>query len=430
MRPLETIHGLCAHEQRGAGTDAERRAARWLEQQLRAGGRDARIETFWCRPNWALAHAWHALLALAGSLLAVHAPLPGGALALAALLSTLADWLTGTSLGRRLTPERASQNVVAPPPAAAAGGRVRLILTANYDAGRTGVVYARRLRAPLAAARCRLHGLAPGWLGWLAIALAWVVAAAAARWQGASGGVLDAIQAAPTIALVVAAAALLELAGARFGPAAGDNASGVAVALAAARALDAAPPAGVAVHVVLAGASDGEGIGLRFHLRRQRRSLPAGAAVVLGLAPCAGGHPFWWHSDGPLVPLRYHATLRALCAGLRDAGLEPLLAPLRGRGASPALEGRMRALASIALGRLDANGLPPRSHAPDDADEHVDARALDLSVQLTLALVDAIDQVALRRRADQPPGATPAAAAPAPDLASPRRVRLVRRIGG
>ena len=37
-----------------------------------------------------------------------------------ALISVLADWLTGRSLGRRLTREHASQNVVSPAPAPAA----------------------------------------------------------------------------------------------------------------------------------------------------------------------------------------------------------------------------------------------------------------------------------------------------------------------
>lgn len=413
MRPLETIQGLCAHEQRGAGTDSERRAARWLEQQLRAGGREARIEAFWCRPNWALAHAWHALLALAGSLLSVRAPLAGGALALAALLSTVVDWLTGSSLGRRLTPERASQNVVAPPSRAPASASVGLILTANYDAGRTGIVHSRWFRTPLALARRHLGGLTFGWLGWLTIAFGWVVAIAAARWLGAAGNAVDGLQAVPTIGLVVAVAALLELASARFGPAAGDNASGVAVALAAARALDAAPPAGVAVHVLLAGAGDGEGIGLRSHLRRHRHSLRASETIVLGLAPCADSHAVWWHSDGQLVPLRYDATLRSLCRRLREAGFEPQLAPLRGRGASPALQARMRALPAVALGLLDPRGLVARSHAPDDTAELIDERSLDRAVQLTLAFVDAIDAM-LTGEADQADAARrhPAATGP------------------
>ncbi len=73
------------------------------------------VESFWCRPNWALAHAWHAALGLAGSLLSVPLPHLGLDLLLAALACVLADELLGISPGRRLTRERASQNVVARP---------------------------------------------------------------------------------------------------------------------------------------------------------------------------------------------------------------------------------------------------------------------------------------------------------------------------
>ena len=60
MRPAETIATLARFERRGAGTDSERRAANWLAEQVETKTRTASIEPFWCRPNWALAHAWHA----------------------------------------------------------------------------------------------------------------------------------------------------------------------------------------------------------------------------------------------------------------------------------------------------------------------------------------------------------------------------------
>ena len=124
MRPLETTAGLAAFNERGAGTDAERRAARWLAGELVASRHRVRIETFWCRPNWALAHAWHVALALAGSLLSVSHPTIGAILLGVALLATLADATVGISPGRRLSPEHASQNVLAshaPTPATPTG---------------------------------------------------------------------------------------------------------------------------------------------------------------------------------------------------------------------------------------------------------------------------------------------------------------------
>src|SRR5436309_3450159 len=115
MRPLATIEALTGFQRRGPGTDAERRTARWLAGELIGQRHRVRLEPFWCRPNWALAHAWHVALALAGSLLSVSHPYLGGVLVALALVSVVADATTGFSPGRRLTPERASQNVIAAP---------------------------------------------------------------------------------------------------------------------------------------------------------------------------------------------------------------------------------------------------------------------------------------------------------------------------
>src|SRR4051812_42726146 len=136
MRASETISRVASFDRRGPGTDAERRAGNWLADELEAAGRDVRVETFWCRPNWAVAHTWHVAVALAASLVSVGAPRVGIALLVAALLSIVGDALTGVSRGRRLPPERASQNVVARPtaagPAAPPAPLIRLIVTANY----------------------------------------------------------------------------------------------------------------------------------------------------------------------------------------------------------------------------------------------------------------------------------------------------------
>jgi hypothetical protein len=401
MSAADTAAGLAAFPGRGAGTDAERRAAHWLAHQVRSSGRAVRLETFWCRPNWALAHAWHCLVAVVGSLLLVHHAVVGGVILLVALLSVLADGLTGRSLGRHLTPERASQNVVSPAPARRSAGEpgpdtgappVRLIVTANYDAGRTGLAYRDAIRRPVAALkRLAGHGaLTPGWLGWLSVELLWLLGVAVLRADGASGTPVGVLQLVPTAALVVELGLLLDLAGAPFGPAAADNGGGAAVALALVRALDAAPPHNVAVELVLQGASDASMIGLRRHLRRRRRELSARDTVVLGVGPCGAGRPCWWVSDGPLVPFRYTARLRALAARLAS-GDGGLVRPHRGRGTSPALAARARGLPALTLGAVDRRGLAPRSHQRGDVPDALEPGALDAVLQFALLLVDDLD---------------------------------------
>jgi hypothetical protein len=391
MRPADIVSRLVGFTGRAAGTDAERRAAIWLRRELSAQGRrDAQLEPFWSRPRWTLAHVWHAALGLAGSLVSVSSPRLGAELILIALLSVIADVLTGFSLGRRLTREAASQNVVS---ASGAGetDRVRLIVTANYDAGHTGLANHPGPRALAAWARRATGNVAPGWLGWLAIALVWLLAAAVLRAGGTRGTLIGVVQLVPTVMLVLTLALLTELAVSERSPAACDNASGVAVALALVRELDAVPPRRLAVDVVLEGAGDGGGIGLRRYLRGRRRRLRPATTIVLGIAACGAGRARWWVSDGALIPVAYNKRLRELCAEVASAEAHLGAAPHHGRGSTPALPARLALLPAITIGALDERGLAPRSHQLGDTSDQIDQESLEAVLAFALALVDAID---------------------------------------
>ncbi len=396
MRAAETAAALTEFHQRGAGTDAERRAAIWLAREVRSPRRTVYLETFWHRPHWELAHAWHCLIAVAGGLLMVSHAALGGAFVLVALISVLADWLTGRSLGRRLTREHASQNVVSPAPAPAASGavpEVQLIVTANYDAGRTGLADRNAVRATGARLK-RLAGggrFTPGWMGWLVIELIWLLAVAVIRDSGTNGTPIKIAQLIPTATLVVQAAFLLDLASAPFGAAAGDNAAGTAVAIALVRALDAAPPRRLGVELLLQGSGQNGMVGLRRHLRGRRQDRRPANTVVLGIAACGAGRPCWWVSDGAMVPLRYLARLRDLAA--RTGGpATPLRAiPHFGRGTTPALPARTAGIPALTIGAVDDRGLAPRSQQASDTAQALDPAALDRVLEFALTLVDAID---------------------------------------
>jgi hypothetical protein len=419
MSATQTAAQLTEFSRRGAGTDAERRAALWLRDEAESRQRAATIETFWCRPNWALAHSWHLLVGIAGSLVMVSNATLGGGLVLIGLFSIMADWLTGRSPGRRFTPERASQNVVSrvPTEAPAAGGveRLRLIVTANYDAGRAGVVHRPWLRRATALPR-RLAGdgrFTPGWLGWVVIAHVWLLAVAVLR-DGSSGttnSVVGILQLIPTVVLVLALALLLETAAADFGPSAADNAAGTAVALALIRALDAAPPRRLTPELVLQGAGDGQMIGLARHLRGRGKQLARGNTIVLGIGPCGPGHPRWWTGDGSLAPVRYHRRLRGLAEHLADPETGLDAHPHRGRGATPALPARLRGIPAINVGSLNGRHLAAGSHTAHDTAESLDPRALDEVLQFALILVDAIDSDLVGRETEPPTPGTATATA-------------------
>jgi hypothetical protein len=387
MSAVKTATELCTFPRRSAGSDAERRAAGWLAHELRHHGREATIETFWSRPNWALAHAWHAVLGLAASVVMVSHARIGGALAVVAMISVAVDAATGRSLGRRLTPERASQNVVS---RGAGAADTRVIVTANYDAGRTGLVHRPGLRSVAAAMRGLAGGgrLTPGWLGWLEIGLLWLVVVAIARNAGSSGAVIDVLQIVPSVGLLAAAVALLELGLSPPSPAAGDNAAGVAVALAAVAALDRRATPAMPVDLVLQGASDGEASGLRRYLRGLGSARRP--AIVLGIAAAGHGAPRWWRSDGSLWPLGYDRRLGDLAA-------EACGSPVghRGRGVTPALTARAAGLRAITLGCLDDRGLVPRSHRPTDVPAAVIPETVDAAAAAVIALVAAIERAYL-----------------------------------
>ena len=329
-RATELTEQLTMFGPRPAGSDAERRAARWATQQIGADPRrDAELETFWTRPNWALAQTWHLVLALGGSLLSTTQPTAGAAVILVALLCLLGDWTWGHSPGRWLTREHASQNVVS---TSARERRVRLILTANLDTG-----------AP------DPDGATPGvgWLFWDAALIVWVLITALARVEGGRSTLLAILQLVPTVALILAGAWLL------LARRPSDNAAGVGTALALTRLLDAAPPANLAVDLVITGAGAGYGLGLRRYLRRRRATLGVTNTVVLGLQ--SGSGAFYLSSDGPLLPTSFFAPLQALA---RETGM---LSATSAHGCSPALPARMRRLPALSIGgdpdRVVAAGL-------------------------------------------------------------------------
>ncbi len=176
--PIATIAELVATGPRRAGSHGEWRAARRLQDRLRAMGREAELEPFRARAQWWWPTSLNAALAVVGSLVSVSAPRAGLAIALAAFVSALGDLEGRVYLLRRLVPARASQNVVSPPPRERS---MRLVIAARYDTGRGGLVYHDLVRAPLARLATWLARGLPGPRGWLVVAIA-------ATASGAPGG--------------------------------------------------------------------------------------------------------------------------------------------------------------------------------------------------------------------------------------------------
>ncbi len=390
------VTGLARVAPRGPGTDGERRAARWLTAVLREDlEREARTQTVWVRPDHALVVALHAVAGAAGSVICVSRPAVGLGIALAALLSWLLDGLGLAHLGRRLTPARATQNLVSPPTAATGSGRqriVRLVITASYDAGRGGLARREAVRRATARVRAATGGRWPSAGAFLALALAAIAGLAALRLGGVDARWVGAAQLVPTVGLLGALALALDSVLSRPVPGAGDPASGAAVAIALAGALDRDPPRHLGVELVLAGAGEGPSLGMREFVRSRRKRWRAEATAVVHLAACGRGRPRWWVSDGPIVGRRLHPTLAGLARDVAES--EPRLdaRPYRGHGATGAWRARRAGWPAIAIGCLEDAGWPRDSHTPRDTADRVDPRAMRDALTFALTVVRALDE--------------------------------------
>jgi hypothetical protein len=364
-----TAAGLARFEDRGACTDAERRAAGWLHDALRAAGHEAWVETHWVRPQWALSLALHATAGVVASVLALSAPPAAVIVAAIAALSLALEAGGRSGPLRWLLPRRATQNVLTVPEPG-----VTLLICARYDAPRGGLVTRDGPRRLAARLRRRLGGRGPGPRAWIALALAAVAVCAGLRALDLEGLWLGLAQFVPTVALLGALAAAGDIAVSPVSPGAGDNASGVGVAVALHAELTRNPPAALAPALLLYGAGDGGAPAVRAHLRRER--LDRTRVVVLEVGPCGGGAPAYAAS---------HPQLRAACERAGGATRAPL------RGASAAAAARGRRLPAAWLGALHATGIAPRSRQRTDTLEHLDPAAADAVLDLALACVDALD---------------------------------------
>jgi hypothetical protein len=375
---LAAVRSLCELPLRAPCSDAERRAAVQLHDDLRARGHEAWVETVWVRPQWALSLALHAALGVAASLAATAAPIPATAAAVAVLLSYALELAGRGGILRLLFFRRATQVVVveAPDP-----DRVTLLITANTDAPRRGLVFRDGARRAAARMQRLLRGRAPGPLVWVLIALAGVAATAGARAAGAEGPVVGALQFIPTAVLLATASLALDIVLSSVSPGASD-ASAVAVALALHDELTERPPERLSPALALAGAGEAFPLGFQAHLRRERPDPRT--TVVLEVGPAAAGIPSWTRRLGVLLALPAHPQLRIACEAAE-------LPPHVSRRPSAAVAAVRRGIPSLTVRNLDEHGIVPRHRTPHDTPDAVDPAALKAALQACVAIVDALD---------------------------------------
>jgi hypothetical protein len=396
---MEVVRGLTAFRGRAAGTDAERRAANWLAARLGEQGRRAEVEPTHVHPHFALVHAGHCAMGVAGSLLSIAQPAVGFALVLAAAASMYLDLNARHYLLRRLFFRRASQNVVSPGPRP--GAPARLYLSAHYDAGLTGAVFRPRMAARLSAL-ARLSPVPFGPFRPLFWSLALLLPVLGARMAGLEGVAVSVLQLPPTLVLLTGCFLLVDVQLSDVVPGANDNASGVAAVLGLAAELDRDPPENLDVWVLLTGGQECLMEGMHGFLRRHRSELDRDRTYFLNIDAVGAGDLRYLTGEGLAVTVQMDRRMVELCEAVAEAsggdGSEPAAEPLAHGSAGDALAARLARYPAAGLTALEPGAISPsRHHRPDDTPEGVEAAALDRAGRFAASLVRALDRDVDRR---------------------------------
>lgn len=343
----DVVEELCGIDDRGACTDAERRAALWVHDDLRRRGYEPWLETLWVRPQWTWALVWHASLGVAVSLAATAVPI----VAVGAVVLAL-SWVTG---GLKWFFYRRATEIVAVDPPAEDG--IRLWLVAHTDAPRCGVGFRERYRR-------WFRGVHPTAV--LILLLLCVGVLGALRAIGIEGRAIGAVQLVPTVALLAAAAVALDSVLSEWSAGASD-AAGVAVALALHEELTRRPPSRLSVGLLVAGAGEAWPYGFQAWLRSEKPD--PSESVIVELGPCGSGVVAW--SSG-------HPQLIAACGS-------------EGRRSVHRPTATGRRLPSLYVRMVGPGGVPPRVRSPHDLPSAVDDAAMDAAYDFVLDSIDRLD---------------------------------------
>jgi len=407
----ELIEKLCSFKGRWPGTYAERQAAEWLVGRLRGLGRRADLEPTYVQPEYSIAMALHAALAIAGSLVALISGPIGFAMVLVSAFSLYLDQNTRLYLLRSLLFRRASQNIVSPGPKPDAPARV--VLSAHYDAAKTGYVFGpRSVRAAKRLSERARVFLGPirliFWAGIVPLLLC-----SGLRMAGVDARWLDFLQLVPTVVLLISFVLLVDIALSEIVPGAYDNASGVAAVLSTAAALDAEPPRNLDVWVVLPGAEECNAQGMARYVAAHRKEIDREHTFFINIDSVSSGTVHYLASEGAIVSYGMDKRLLELCEAIASAergeaadsnGRTPARA-VRIPTHTDALPARARGLRAISILGLDDGLVPPYYHTPDDTPDKLDEEAMARAVDFTIALVRALDGDVGRGRAAAPAAA-------------------------
>jgi hypothetical protein len=380
----DLVETLCSIH-RPTASVGERRAAEWLLAKLRENGARGDIEldqahgTFW----WPLGLAAGAGV-LAGLAVLRGRRVLGGALAAAIGAAAFDDLPPAERRLRRLLPQKTQTTVVTE--AGPEDAERTVVLVAHHDAAHPGLIYHPAIPE-------LVFGRAP----WLIqrvdtspALFAPVVAIPALIAGGAATGNRGLVKAGTAMA-AASAAVLADIGLRETVPGANDNATGVAVLVAIARALAAQPTESVRVMLV---STSEEALceGMHGFARRHFPRLPRESTFFLSVDTVGSPHLLVLRGEGMIRMREYPAGSLALLDGLaEELGIE-LFPNLRLRNATDGIYPLAAGYECASLCSCTKLKQPANYHWPTDTPENVDYGTVADAVRLTEALVRRLDE--------------------------------------
>jgi Peptidase family M28 len=380
----DVVETLCSIH-RPTASQGERRAAEWLLAKLRDHGARGEIEldkahgTFW----------WPLGLAAGGTIVAGLATLRGhrllgGALAAGLCAVALDDLPPGERRFRKLLPQKTATTVVTEMGPADAERTV--VLVAHHDAAQSGLIYHPAIpelvfgRAPWLLERSDTSPplMAP------AVAIPALIGAGALSGNRAlvkTGMALGA----------VSAALLADIGSRETVTGANDNATGVALLVAMARALAERPTENVRVMLV---STSEEALceGMQAFARRHFAELPRESTFFLSADTLGSPHLLVLRGEGMIRMREYPARSLELLDGLAaELGID-LFPNLRLRNATDGIFPLAAGYECASLCSCTDLKQPANYHWPSDVPENVDYGTVAEAVRLTEALVRRLDE--------------------------------------
>jgi hypothetical protein len=145
------------------------------------------------------------------------------------------------------------------------------------------------------------------------------------------------------------------------------------------------------LHVVLTGAQESLGDGMRAFLRRHGAELGRDRTLFLNLDEVGAGQLRYSVREGPLLAARSHRQLVRLCAEIAADARDDAPRALDNRAPSDGFTAAFRGYASVTVTCRGELGLAPRHHRRSDLPEHVEKAALAAAEAFVAELVARVD---------------------------------------